>query len=892
MKLSGFSTQPPFTPPLHRSAEVTNPLSGRSRSTTVSLGGEYAQHDADAFGQARLFRTSETSGVGNWLSSFWGVSAMAPPAPAVNPATDAGFAEAKERRQEPRRERELREAQRLKVESRDRGMAQRVGFDTAYDGHAGWTGGGPYGSEGPIPVSGARQVAEAEIPPKWIEHYKKALENNPSLLNLNQRDGGGGPVYARGARLPNSKERANKLENTDMATSKGAMLDYFRRLMRVQRERRGGLKAAADRGLEPGLNERVNGSLNRSSDVGSNVPGGPPPLQEAGKYSFEENVRLAKGEACSSERGVPRGGKRRGGEGSGRSDRGRYVVGSEEHGLRNEQIPEAAWFVLRRLWEKGHEGYLAGGMVRDLLLGRTPKDIDIVSSALPNQIKRAVPGTMVFGRRFRIAQVTYGDTTVEVSSFATISRPAAFKGDTCQEGDPPGAIAKASRARILKRLKARVAPGKQHLLESALKRDITINSLLYEPFERVVYDFCGGMEDIKNRQIRTIIDAEESFQEDPARVLRAIRIAARTGFHLTGELERAVASVGRAAVLSLGKSRLLLELNVMLSYGSAERSLALLWRTGLLEILLPLQAEYLAEKNVPRTEAPERGELLLELLRQLDNITNPGAPCHGALWVALLALPLAAHQLNTPPVILLTLAKALSIPHPEQGIPLAYHEARKILRDRNGLADRSSVRLTEAERKLAERNGAGWRNGMDRDGAERDGAESSRRGRSGTESDGTKPDGESLSLEEATALTEQLAERADVIVCQMALANEDTIQRLTGLATNKDLGGVMRLDAARASALFALVARRSSPEVVRYFDMLRRSQVKNGRSEMDESRYNGPERARNLDLKEGRLSDLADAIGVIVKDALAPVPDSEPELQKLREWRKTRNEGR
>lgn len=200
--------------------------------------------------------------------------------------------------------------------------------------------------------------------------------------------------------------------------------------------------------------------------------------------------------------------------------------------------------------------------------------------------------------------------------------------------------------------------------------------------------------------------------------------------------------------------------------------------------------------------------------------------------------------------------------------------------ERDGLAGRSFARPAEAERDSAERNEA-ERNGLLRDGVEWDGAEWSGGERNGTGSDGMESDGE---IEEATALTERLAERADVIVCQMALANEATVRGLTGLATNKDLGGVMRLDAARASALFALVARRSSPEVVRYFDLLRRNQVKSGRSESNGAGHKQRERARKGDLKDGRLSDLADAVGAIVKEALASRPMlDESELQEVRE---------
>lgn len=157
---------------------------------------------------------------------------------------------------------------------------------------------------------------------------------------------------------------------------------------------------------------------------------------------------------------------------------------------------------------------------------------------------------------------------------------------------------------------------------------------MFDPFARLVYDYMCGLEDIRNAKVQTIIPSSVSFHEDCARILRAIRIAARLGFRLARETAQSVRDLS-ISILRLNRARLLREMNYMLAYGSAEASVRLLWKFGLLEILLPHQAAYFVRSGFRRTG--KGTNMLLTLFANLDKLLAPDRPCHSSLWVALLA---------------------------------------------------------------------------------------------------------------------------------------------------------------------------------------------------------------------------------------------------------------
>ncbi|XP_028766816.1 uncharacterized protein LOC114724599 isoform X2 [Neltuma alba] len=273
--------------------------------------------------------------------------------------------------------------------------------------------------------------------------------------------------------------------------------------------------------------------------------------------------------------------------------------------------------VLNRLKKKGYDVYLVGGCVRDLVLKRTPKDFDIITSAELREVMRTFSWCEMIGKRFPICHVHVDGTIVEVSSFNTARRKLGV--DAYHDIKGPSGCDKKDYLRW----------------RNCLQRDFTINGLMFDPYEKIVYDYLGGMEDIKKAKVRTVIPANASFQEDCARILRGIRIAGRLGFGLSKETAHFVKNLSYS-VLRLDKGRLLMEINYMLAYGSAEASLRLLWKFGLLDILLPFQAAYFVRHRFRR-----RGKgtnMLLSFLSNLDTLLAPDRPCHSSLWVCILAL--------------------------------------------------------------------------------------------------------------------------------------------------------------------------------------------------------------------------------------------------------------
>ncbi|KAF5743660.1 Polynucleotide adenylyltransferase family protein [Tripterygium wilfordii] len=318
---------------------------------------------------------------------------------------------------------------------------------------------------------------------------------------------------------------------------------------------------------------------------------------------------------------------------------GRKKLNSKDLGIKTSRIPKPTRKVLNVLKEKGYEVYLVGGCVRDLILNRIPKDFDILTSAELEKVVGMFAFCSIVGRRFPICHVKIGGTIVEVSSFSTSRKK--FTGDVnhelvrhfgCDDKD-------FDRWR------------------NCLQRDFTINGLLmFDPYSKKVYDYTRGIEDIRKAKVRTMIPASTSFQEDCARILRAIRIAARLGFSLSRETAHFVKSLSRS-VLRLDKARLMMEVNYMLAFGSAEASLRLLWRFGLLELLLPNQAEYFVRQGFGRRDT--RSNMLLAVFSNLDKLLAPNRPCHSSLWVGILAFHEALSDHPRDPLVVAAFSLAV-----------------------------------------------------------------------------------------------------------------------------------------------------------------------------------------------------------------------------------------
>ncbi|ESQ45666.1 hypothetical protein EUTSA_v10010292mg [Eutrema salsugineum] len=306
-------------------------------------------------------------------------------------------------------------------------------------------------------------------------------------------------------------------------------------------------------------------------------------------------------------------------------------LNSKELGITNSMIPKPARQVLSGLKSKGHNVYLVGGCVRDLILKQTPKDFDILTSAELREVVRAFSRCEIVGRRFPICHVHIGNDIIEVSSFSTSAQNSPRNMRTGSEKSNGSCDEDSIR------------------FNNCLQRDFTINGLMFDPYAKVVYDYLGGIEDIRKAKVRTVVHAGISFQEDCARILRGTRIAARLGFTISKETAHFVKKLS-FLVQRLHRGRILMEMNYMLAYGSAEASLRLLWKFGILEILLPIQAAYFVHSGFKRRD--KRTNMLLSLFANLDKLLAPDRPCHSSLWLAILALHKAlAAQPRYPSVV-------------------------------------------------------------------------------------------------------------------------------------------------------------------------------------------------------------------------------------------------
>lgn len=230
------------------------------------------------------------------------------------------------------------------------------------------------------------------------------------------------------------------------------------------------------------------------------------------------------------------------------------VLRRADHPISRRDIDPDALKVLNRLYRLGFTAYLCGGAVRDLLLGRTPKDFDIVTDARPGQIRKRFANAFLIGRRFRLAHVRFhGGKVIEVATFRKTPLPPADNGcESPADADPPDPSASPDPPR----------PPDIYGTprEDAFRRDVTINALFYNIADFSIIDHVGGLEDIARRRIRVIGDPGERFVEDPVRVWRVVRHAARLGFDI-GEATALAIPAHRPLLSGCSGARLYEELN-------------------------------------------------------------------------------------------------------------------------------------------------------------------------------------------------------------------------------------------------------------------------------------------------------------------------------------------
>ncbi|MCY3927285.1 MAG: polynucleotide adenylyltransferase PcnB [Acidobacteria bacterium] len=243
------------------------------------------------------------------------------------------------------------------------------------------------------------------------------------------------------------------------------------------------------------------------------------------------------------------------------------VLPRSKHPIASRQFSTGARKVLRRLRQSGRNACLVGGGVRDLMLGRRPKDYDVVTDARPEEVRRLFRNSRIIGRRFRLVHVLFSDEVVEVSTF---------------RGAPDPEHQRRSPGELLVTSDNTYGTPRQ----DAFRRDFTVNALLYRASDRAVVDYVEGLEDLDRGLIRVIGDPNLRYREDPVRMLRACEFAARLGFDLEAAT-LAAALEHRREIAKASPHRLIEELIQLLASGRSAAAFDWMRRSGLLPVVLP-----------------------------------------------------------------------------------------------------------------------------------------------------------------------------------------------------------------------------------------------------------------------------------------------------------------
>jgi len=266
------------------------------------------------------------------------------------------------------------------------------------------------------------------------------------------------------------------------------------------------------------------------------------------------------------------------------------IVPRADHNISRTNISENALKVLYRLKNAGYEAYLVGGSVRDLLLGREPKDFDVATNASPEQVEQEFRNCRLIGRRFRLAHVRFGDEIIEVATFRASS---VADTDPDEEADltHDGGTGRILRDNIYGTVE-----------EDAERRDFSVNALYYDIRDFSVRDYVDGLPDLRDGVLRLIGNPEVRYREDPVRMLRAVRFAVKLGFKMHPQTE---APIGRLADLlgHVPPARMFEEILKLFMYGFGEQAFEGLRHYGLFGQLFPRTEAALAieEEGFPHT---------------------------------------------------------------------------------------------------------------------------------------------------------------------------------------------------------------------------------------------------------------------------------------------------
>lgn len=310
-----------------------------------------------------------------------------------------------------------------------------------------------------------------------------------------------------------------------------------------------------------------------------------------------------------------------------------------EHCISRKNIDPDALKVLYRLSSLGYTAYLVGGGVRDLLLGRQPKDFDVGTNATPAEVRKAFRNCFLIGRRFRLAHVRFGDKVIETATFRQNSQTVGEIIEHAAEG-----------------------PMEDNTFGTpetdAYRRDFTVNGLFYDIKTFSVIDWVGGLKDLKKGVIRSIGDPMIRFREDPVRMMRAVKFAARLDFKIERSTDRAIRKL-HSCITTAAVPRLCEEVFRLFTYGTSAKAFRMLWKFGLMGDLLPELAEFITSDGGAKSST---WNYLAMLDRYEVAMKNRGWEVSNGLRAAVLYAAMAKSNPGKAREVMGTMARTLKMP--------------------------------------------------------------------------------------------------------------------------------------------------------------------------------------------------------------------------------------
>ncbi len=301
----------------------------------------------------------------------------------------------------------------------------------------------------------------------------------------------------------------------------------------------------------------------------------------------------------------------------------------EQHGISRQHISNAALRVMSQLHDHGHQAFLVGGGVRDLLLGGHPKDFDVATDATPEQIKALFRNSRIIGRRFKIVHVRFGRETIEVTTFRG-------SHDTVESSQKEVHRKNQQSARTSEGMLLRDNVYGT-LEEDAVRRDFTINALYYTSEDYAVYDYTNGLQDLSDRVIRIIGDPETRYREDPVRMLRAVRFAAKLDFDIADDTAEPIYRLA-SSLRDIPAARMFEEVLKLFMAGYAVETYQLMREFGLFQPLFPETEHHL--------NTDSDSSLINNALHNTDLRIQADKPVTPAFIFAALLWPAVSHRVQ------------------------------------------------------------------------------------------------------------------------------------------------------------------------------------------------------------------------------------------------------